>query len=114
MQRMFEIRTRQAMTAKVTDQEAIGRRLRAARRVAKLRQKDLAEICGTVPSAAVNWERGTRRLGLSHAAMLLPRLGVTLDWLYLADDRCLSWEQREALAAALAEDAARTGGDIVP
>jgi hypothetical protein len=39
---MFEIRTRQAMTAKVTDQDAIGRRLRAARRVAKLRQKDLA------------------------------------------------------------------------
>jgi hypothetical protein len=46
--------------------------------------------------------------------MLLPRLGVTLDWLYLADDRGLSWEQREALAAALAEDAAPTGGDIAP
>ena len=112
MQPMFEIRTRQAMTAKVTDQDAIGRRLRAARRVAKLRQKDLAEICATTSSAVVHWESGARRLGLSHAAMLLPRLGVTLDWLYLADDRGLSWEQREELAAALAQNPFPTGDDI--
>jgi transcriptional regulator with XRE-family HTH domain len=112
MHRMFEIRTRQLMAAKVTDQEAIGRRLRAARRVVKLRQKDLADICGTTPSAVVNWETGTRRLGLSHAAMLLPRLGVTLDWLYLADDRGLSWEQREELAAALAKTPLAAGDDI--
>ncbi len=101
---MGELRTKKALMDRVTDQAAIGRRVRAARRVAGLRQRDLAQVCSTTPNAVTNWEAGTRRLGISQAAMLLPILRVTLDWLYLGDDRGLDWEKREALAAALAED----------
>jgi transcriptional regulator with XRE-family HTH domain len=101
---MSELRTRRVLMDRVTDQAAIGRRVRAARRAAGLRQRDLAAICATTPNAVTNWEAGTRRLGISQAAMLLPILRVTLDWLYLGDDRGLDWEKREALAAALAEE----------
>lgn len=109
-----ELRTRRALMDRVTDQAAIGRRVRAARRVAGLKQRDLAAVCATTPNAVTNWEAGTRRLGISQAAMLLPILRVTLDWLYLGDDRGLDWEKREALAAALADTPEPGAGDDGP
>lgn len=108
---MSDLRTSRGLMARVTDQETIGRRVRAARRVAGLRQHDLAAACHVTRNAVTNWETGTKRLGLSQAASLLPLLRVTLDWLYLGDDAALPWVQREALAAEMARDDG-TGGPV--
>lgn len=108
---MSDLRTSRGLMARVTDQEAIGRRVKAARRVAGLRQHELAAACHVTRNAVTNWETGTKRLGLSQAASLLPLLRVTLDWLYLGDDAALPWVQREALAAEMARDDG-TGGPV--
>jgi transcriptional regulator with XRE-family HTH domain len=101
---MRELMTGSALWRAASDLSAIGQRLAAARKVAGLRQLDIAEIAGVSPNAVTNWEAGTRRMKVTEAARLLPILGIDLNWLYLGDDRFLRWDQREALAAALSHE----------
>lgn len=103
---MGELKTGRALSDAAQDLPAIGRRLQAARRLAGLRQRDIASIAGVSEFAPTNWEAGTRRPKVSEVARLLPVLGVDLDWLYLGDDRGLTWEKREALAQFMAENRA--------
>jgi transcriptional regulator with XRE-family HTH domain len=98
---MGDLKTGRALGEAAQDLPAIGRRLQAARHLAKLRQRDIAAIAGVSETAPTNWEAGVRRPKVSEVARLLPVLGVDLDWLYLGDDRGLTWEKREALAKLL-------------
>lgn len=100
------LKTGRALGEAAQDLKAIGKRLQAARRLVGLRQRDIANIAGVSDFAPTNWEAGIRRPKVSEVARLLPVLGVDLDWLYLGDDRALTWEKREALAKAIEETGA--------
>lgn len=99
---MSEIRTGRTLADAAQDAAAIGRRLKAARLAAGLRQHDIANIAGVGQSSAANWETGTRRPKVSEIARLIPVLHITLDWLYLGDDRSLRWDKRDELQKILA------------
>jgi transcriptional regulator with XRE-family HTH domain len=103
---MGDLKTGRALGEAAQDLPAIGRRLHVARRLAGLRQRDIAALAGVSETAPTNWEAGTRRPKVSEVARLLPVLGIDLDWLYLGDDRGLTWEKREALAQFLNENRA--------
>lgn len=106
---MGDLKTGRALGEAAQDLPAIGRRLLVARRLAGLRQRDIAALAGVSETAPTNWEAGTRRPKVSEVARLLPVLGIDLDWLYLGDDRGLTWEKREALAKAIEETGAPGG-----
>lgn len=57
-------------------------------------------MTGVAPNALSNWETGRQRPSLDQVIRLLPALNVTLDYLFLGDDRGLTWEVREAIMAA--------------
>jgi transcriptional regulator with XRE-family HTH domain len=99
---MSEIRNGRSLADAAQDTAAIGRRLKAARMAAGLRQSDLANIAGVGQSSTANWEAGTRRPKVSEIARLIPVLHITLDWLYLGDDRSLRWDKREEIEKILA------------
>ena len=99
---MSEIKTGRTLADAAQDAAAIGRRLKAARLAAGLRQHDIANIAGVGQSSAANWETGTRRPKVSEVARLIPVLHITLDWLYLGDDRNLRWDKRDEIQKILA------------
>lgn len=73
--------------------EQIGLRLRALREA--VTGQNQAEFCRRVKIATNTWnqyESGTSRPQIDIAFRLYDELGVTLDWIYLADGSCLpSW-----------------------
>jgi len=99
---MAEIRTGRALASATLDLQAIGRRLTAAREARKLSVTEAAERAGLNHNTLSQWETGARRPSLEQLALMLPVLRVTLDFVYLGDDRSLDWETREAIAAQLA------------
>lgn len=99
---MSEIKTGRTLADAAQDAAAIGRRLKAARLAAGLRQHDIANIAGVGQSSAANWETGTRRPKVSEVARLIPVLHITLDFLYLGDDRSLRWDKRDEIQKILA------------
>ena len=103
---MVQLKTGRALSEAAQDLQAIGKRLQAARRLVGLRQRDIANIAGVSDFAPTNWEAGIRRPKVTEVARLLPVLGVNLDWVYLGDDRGLTWEKREALAQFLDDNRA--------
>lgn len=100
---MTNVKAGRSLSEAAQDTHAIGRRLQAARLAAGLRQRDIAALAGVGQSSAANWETGTRRPKVSEAARLIPVLQITLDWLYLGDDRGLRWDTREKIQKFLAD-----------
>jgi transcriptional regulator with XRE-family HTH domain len=100
---MSNVKAGRSLSEAAQDTHAIGRRLQAARLAAGLRQRDIAALAGVGQSSAANWETGTRRPKVSEAARLIPVLQITLDWLYLGDDRGLRWDTREKIQKFLAD-----------
>ena len=99
---MAEIRTGRALASATLDLQAIGRRLTAAREARKLSLTEAAARAGLNHNTVSQWETGVRRPSLEQLALMLPVLRVTLDFVYLGDDRSLDWEAREAIATQLA------------
>jgi len=107
--------TGRALVRRAHDVPAIARRLRLARIARGLRSARAAEMAGITRNALSNWETGRQRPSLDQVILLLPVLGVTLDYLYLGDDRGLTWEVREAIATAgAAADPADDDGSPEP
>ncbi len=70
----------------MVDYNALGVRIRLARRRAKLTQEQLAEKAGISTSFMGHVERGSRILSLETLVMLAKALGVTLDELVIGKD----------------------------
>lgn len=109
--RMSTIRTGRHLAAATHDLAAIGRRLQAARRAAGLQLGEAAAQAGLAHNTLSQWENGTRRPSLDQLVLLIPLLRLTLDFIYLGDDRGLDWQTREAVARELA---AMTPDDDTP
>lgn len=65
-------------------------RIKTARLAAKLSQQGLADLLGKTQSAISQWEQGTTVPEFDAALPLARALGVTLDWLFGADDSDLA------------------------
>ena len=103
---MSEIRTGRQLACASHDLRRIGRRLEAARRAAGFGLTELASRVGLGHNTLSQWENGTRRPSIDQLVLLLPALRLTLDFVYLGDDRALDWATREAIAQHFRDPAA--------
>lgn len=60
---------------------AVGLRIRDARRRADMTQQELATYCGVSRAAVAQWEGGTTRPSLAHLQRAAEGLGVWVSWL---------------------------------
>jgi hypothetical protein len=81
--------------------KAIGERLRWTRLALKF--KTQVAICRKITSdpnfAQVwnNWEKGRERIAIDNALMLVQKFRLSLDWIYLGDDRLLAADLRDRI-----------------
>lgn len=76
---------------------AIGRRLLATRTAIGLNQRQFAQRAKVAPNTYNQWERGSSRPRLDEAIRLVDEYDITLDWIYLGDQRRLAYELIDAL-----------------
>lgn len=69
----------------VSEQEAAGARLRAARQALGLTQREIAEVAGATPHGISQWEAGIKRINPFGMARLKARWGISLDFVYAGD-----------------------------
>jgi transcriptional regulator with XRE-family HTH domain len=84
------------------DIAAISDRLRALRETTGMTQAQFAEHVGLNYKQWGNFEAAFSRIGIDAALQLVREMRVTLDWIYLADDRWLPKELATQIAHALA------------
>jgi hypothetical protein len=81
--------------------KAIGERLRWTRLALNFRTQ--VAICRKItndPNFAQvwnNWEKGRERIAIDNALMLVQRFRLSLDWIYLGDDRLLAADLRDRI-----------------
>lgn len=76
---------RRQMTTEDLDGSAVGERIALARKVAGMKQKDLAEAIGVIPRTVQNYENG--RIPWDHLDEIATVLHRSKDWLlYGVDD----------------------------
>jgi len=80
--------------------QAIGRRLKDTRDALGLNQRQFAQRASIAANTYNQWERGTGRPRLDEAILLVDMYDLTLDWIYLGDQRRLAYELVEALKRA--------------
>jgi transcriptional regulator with XRE-family HTH domain len=97
---MNAILTGRQLEKAAQDLEAVGRRLIAARLAAGLTPTELAKRAGLTTSTLANWESGANRPRVDQLGRVLPILRVTSDFVFYGLDHHLSWDVREAIAAA--------------
>lgn len=73
----------------------IGERIRTARELKGLTQKDLGDILGVSAGAVANYENGNREPNLATVLRLADLFGVTTDWLLGREGPS---ERREAIS----------------
>ncbi|KKK86995.1 hypothetical protein LCGC14_2757680 [marine sediment metagenome] len=61
----------------------IGQRLKELRISQGKSQAAMAELCLVSRPAWSQWEKGSKRITLEHAARLALKLGVSIDWITL-------------------------------
>ena len=71
------------------DPKEVGKRAKAVREAYGLRVTDLADFLNTGSNNIANWESGRQRPGIQHAANMVKRFHITLDWLYLGREDTL-------------------------
>lgn len=101
--RMEPIRIGRQRAKLAADFSAIGRRIIAGRLVVGLRATDLAAAVGVGTNVLAMWEGGARRPTIDHGTVLTTIFGVTLEWLYLGDDKGIDWHLRENLMRAMTQ-----------
>lgn len=80
----FETKERLAMRGR-HDNEALGRRLKAARICAGLSQRDLAEAVGRVPTAIINMEKGRSAVTIRVMSYLYKAHRIDMNFLILGE-----------------------------
>lgn len=78
---------------------AIGQRLIATRLALGFKvQSQFAKRAGVAPNTYNQYEKGISRPRLDEAIMLADKYDLTLDWIYLGDQRRLSYELVDKLS----------------
>jgi transcriptional regulator with XRE-family HTH domain len=65
--------------------KALGRRIRAAREAAGLKQVELARRCGVISTTAWRWEDGRAEPALPMLRVIASETGADLGWLVRGD-----------------------------
>jgi DNA-binding XRE family transcriptional regulator len=73
----------------------------------RLSQKDFAHIAGVSEISYNQWENGAVYPPVDGAIKLCKTHGLTLDWIYTSDMRCLPTWLSDAIKALTAAEAAR-------
>ena len=68
-------------------QSPVGKRLKWLRERHGMKQVEIAEAIGALPSAWNHWESGLRPMPLDEAIKLCEWADVSLDWIYRGIDR---------------------------
>jgi transcriptional regulator with XRE-family HTH domain len=84
------------------DSKSIGRRLLKTREALGLSQAEFCRQIGVQRSLYNPFERGGRRITIDVATKIRNRYGISLDWIYLADQRALPSDLYQKLASIAA------------
>lgn len=67
----------------------IGIRLKMLRNVARMSQKEFAEVLGVSPRSYERWEQGKRLPEIGHILQIADKLQISTDWL-LGRENCFA------------------------